>query len=96
MRQQRGVQLGAAVLCSSFSPASWLYSPSPSLCSSSSRSVCVFLGECMLFGISDSVHPNLANEMYCCFVPLLSSVYNKLVIFFVEGKKVTDLYHPFW
>ena len=50
----------------------------------------------MLFGISDSVHPNLANEMYCCFVPLLSSVYNKLVIFFVEGKKVTDLYHPFW
>ena len=36
----------------------------------------------MLFGIPESVHPNLANEMYCCFVPLLSSVYNKPVLFF--------------
>lgn len=50
----------------------------------------------MLFGIPDSVHPNLANEMYRCFVPLLSSAYNKLVIFFAEGKKVSDLYRPFW
>ena len=36
----------------------------------------------MLFGIPESVHPNLTNEMYCCFVPLLSSVYNKLVFLF--------------
>ena len=39
-RHQQGVRLGAAVLCSSFSPASWLFSPSLSLCSSSSRCVC--------------------------------------------------------
>ena len=36
----------------------------------------------MLFDIPDSVNPNLANEMYCCFVPLLSSVYMR--VFFAE------------